>query len=113
MIMASQPFTEVQIWGETNSAEQRMTPEQARMWERAKIVPEKWSAPTYGAAQQGSWAVAVMGQAAVWYDDIEDGFVVTECARFGTISGRATGETSLEGAIQELINRLSSDSARG
>ena len=106
--MASQLFTEVQIWGEINAAVHRMTPEQARMWERAKIAPERWSAPTYGAAQTGFWAMAVMGQTVVWYDDIENGFVVTECVHFGTIGGNSSGETSLEGAMQELINRLSS-----
>jgi len=78
------------------------------MWERTQILPEKWIAPTYGTAPKGFWVVAVIGQAAVWYDDIEDGFVVTECVRFGTIGGNPSGETSLEGAIQELINRLGS-----
>jgi hypothetical protein len=106
--MASQPFTEVQIWDEINAAAQRMSPEQARMWECAKIIPEKWSEPRYGAAQKGFWAVAVMGRTVVWYDDIEDGFVVSECAHFGTIAGYTSGDTGLEGAMQKLINRLSS-----
>jgi hypothetical protein len=106
--MASQPFTEVQIWDEINSAVQRMSPEQARLWECAKIVPAKWNEPRYGAAQKGFWAVAVMGQTVVWYDDIEDGFVVTECVHFGTIAGDSSGDTSLEGAMQELVNRLGS-----
>jgi hypothetical protein len=49
-----------------------------------------------------------MGQTVVWYDDIEDGFVVTECVHFGTIAGDSSGDTSLEGAMQELVNRLGS-----
>ncbi len=106
--MASQSFTEVQIWDEINSAVQRMSPEQARIWECAKIMPAKWNKPRYGAAQREFWAVAVMGQTVVWYDDIEDGFVVTECIRFGTIAGESSGDMSLEGATQVLINRLSS-----
>ena len=106
--MTSQPFTEAQIWDEINSAVQRMTPEQGRMWALAKVIPEKWSAPHYAAGRQSFWAVAVMGQTVVWYDDIEDGFVVTECLQFGVIAGSSSGDTSLEGAVQELINRLSS-----
>ena len=52
--MALQPFTEVQIWDEINSAVQRMSPEHARMWECVKIIPAKWNEPRYGAARNGS-----------------------------------------------------------
>jgi hypothetical protein len=106
--MSSQPCAETQIWDEINSAVQRMNPEQGRMWESTKVIPEKWNAPNYGAGRQRFWAVAVMGQTVVWYDDIEDGFAVTEYLNFGAIAGSSSGDMSLERAIQELINRLSS-----
>ena len=43
----------------------------------------------------------------VWYDDIEDGFAVTKCIQVGSIAGYSSGDMKLEGAMQELINRLS------
>ena len=105
--MSSQPCTEMQIWDEINSAVQRMSPEQGRMWESAKVIPQQWNAPDYGAGRLRFWAVAVMGQTVVWYDDMEDGFAVTEYLEFGAIAGSSSGDMSLERAIQELINRLS------
>ncbi len=51
-------------------------------------------------------AVAVLGQAAVWYDDIEEGFVLSPYEHYGTIAQSKSRETTLENAIQDLINQL-------
>lgn len=104
--MAPEQMNEGRIWDEINAAAARMNPEQERMWECIRIMPERWAEPKYGSEGPGSWVVALMGQTVIWYDHIEEGFTFSDFVSYGTINKYASGDLSLEGAIQWLINRL-------
>ena len=97
-----QPISEAGIWEKINSGVAVMNPQQERMWDCAKILPAKWG----GAAREGVWAVAVLGQTVAWYDDIEEGFVLSPYDHHGTIGQSKSRETALADVIQDLINRL-------
>ena len=101
-----QPISEARIWEEINSGVAVMNPQQERMWDCVKILPTKWGEPWCGAARDGVWAVAVLGQTVVWYDDIEEGFVLSPYEHYGTVAQSKSREMALDEAIQDLINRL-------
>ncbi len=101
-----QPIGEARIWEKINSGVAVMNPQQERMWDCVKILPTKWVEPWGGAARDGVWAVAVLGQTVVWYDDIEEGFVFSPYEHCGTIAQSKSLEMALGEAIQDLINRL-------
>jgi hypothetical protein len=104
--MDRQPISEARIWEKIQSGVALMNPLQDRMWEGVKILPTKWGMPWGGAARDGVWAVAVLGQTAVWYDDIEEGFVLSPYGHYGTVAQSKSRERALDEAIQDLINRL-------
>ncbi len=83
-----------------------MNPQQQRMWECVKMLPEKWSEPSCGAEGGGFWAVAILGRTVVWYNDIEDGFNCSTYHRYGVIAEYWADQAELEVAVQRLIDRL-------
>ncbi len=103
--MEWQSMTEAQIWDKINSAVTRMSPQQGRLWDCVKIIPAKWES-SYGAGGSSYWAVAVLGQTVVWYDDIENGFRCSAYSRYGSIADRFSIEDDLEVVVQQMLNRL-------
>jgi hypothetical protein len=101
-----QPLSEVQLWDQIIQAEGRMTPAQARLWEAIKIDPQKWAQSPYGNKGGGFWAVALLGQQVVWYNDIEDGFNVSRYENLGNIGEYWCNQDRLEEAVQSLLNLI-------
>ncbi len=104
--MKWRPTTEEEIWDDINEAFDRMDPPQRRMWEAIKIVPEKWQQSPWGEEGGGFWAVAIIGQWVVWYNDIEDGFNLSSYSKYGTINEYWCNQDELEWVIQTIIDRV-------
>jgi hypothetical protein len=51
--------------------------EQREFFARTRITPTKWHLPRWGDEGGGFWAVAVHRNRVLWYNDIEDGFNVS------------------------------------
>ncbi len=68
------PISEVDLWDLVIKAEARVFPQLSRLWQAIKITPQKWNEQSYGQAGGGFWVVALIGENAIWYNDIEDGF---------------------------------------
>jgi hypothetical protein len=100
------PTSEVELWDLINSASDRMTLEQSKIWDIIKIHPQKWSEPNYGDVGGGFWIVAVIGSNVIWFNDIEDGFNQSYYDRFGEIAEYSCNQDQLEQAIQNVINLL-------
>ena len=69
-----EPISEVELWEKINSACDRMTVEQLRIWDVVKVLPRKWAEDSYGNQGGGFWVVAIVGANVIWYIDIEEGF---------------------------------------
>jgi hypothetical protein len=100
------PITVLEIWNLINSACERMTLEQERIWDTIKIMPEKWSEQTYGELGEGFWVVAIIGTNVIWFNDIEDGFNQSCYNKYGEISEYYCNQDRLEHAVQNVINLL-------
>jgi len=99
-----QPITESDIWEKIIQAEKRMNAEQMRLWTVIKIDPQKWQQTPYGTKGNGFWAVAVIGESVVWFNDIEDGFNVSSYKKFGVIEEYWCNQDELEWTVQSLLN---------
>jgi hypothetical protein len=100
-----EPLSEASLWDLINAAEIRMDIPQARLWEIVRIEPTKWSGLIYG-KENGFWAVAVIGNWVVWYNDIEEGFNSSRYDSFGTIGEYWCNQDNLEFAVQQVLNSI-------
>lgn len=100
------PIAEADLWDEMNDAWPRMTVGQQRLWQATRIDPEKWSLTPWGDLGGGFWAVGVLGRQVLWYNDIEDGFNISNWRRYGQIEGYWCDQDELEWAIQKLLSEV-------
>jgi hypothetical protein len=100
-----EPITEAEIWDKINESYGRMSPEQQRLWEMIKVVPEKWSQHPYGDLGNGFWVVAIMGNTVIWFNDIEDGFNRSTFGEYNEIQEYRCNQDELEWVIQGLLNQ--------
>ena len=104
--MAWKAMTESELGDEINAAWDRMSAEQKRLWASIRIEPTKWVQHPYGDQGGGFWAVAILGQTVVWYNDIEDGFNRSRYARWGEIGEYSCDQNQLEWAVQCLLDEI-------
>ncbi len=105
-IMEWQPITEAEIWSEINSAWERMSLPQRRLWEVIRIVPEKWKQNPWGNEGKGFWVVGLIGNSIIWYNDIEEGFNKSTFTKYGEINEYWCNQDELEWTIQHIINEI-------
>jgi len=98
------PITEVDLWDLINNSWDRMSLEQRKYWEILKVNPEKWEEQQYGAVGGGFWVVAIFGNLVLWYNDIEDGFNLSQYKNYGKINEYWCNQDELEEAMQNIIN---------
>lgn len=99
-------ISEVELWDELNTAEDRMTLSQRRFWEAIRIIPEKWRQSPWGDKGDGFWVVAIIGRNVVWYNDIEEGFNRSVYRAYGEIEEYWCNQDELEVSIQRLIDMV-------
>ena len=61
------------------------TADDRALFARTAIAPAKWQLSPWGDLGGGFWAVAVMEDRVLWYNDIEDGFNVSRFTTAGVI----------------------------
>ena len=88
----------------------RMTVPQKRLWESIAIDPVQWIFRPHSAPHSIAWVVAVVGIHAIWYDDyydeMDDGFKVSEHIRFSEIRWGKSGDGSLVAALQFILHQV-------
>ncbi|HLN24633.1 MAG TPA: hypothetical protein VK558_11680 [Patescibacteria group bacterium] len=102
--MNCKPITEVDIWDMLNTASSQMTSAQERLWEAIRILPVKWQQHPYGDRSGGFWVLGIIGRRAIWYNDIEGGFNISQYSRYGIIDEYLCNQDKLEWAIQRIMN---------
>ncbi len=81
-----------------------MSPEIARLWEVIRVSPQKWTQDPWGREGGGFWVVAVLGNLAVWYNDIEDGFNYSTHRDFKEIEDYWCNQDELEHTLYALLH---------
>ena len=59
--------------------------EQRSFFARTRFAPSKWRQSPRGDMGGGFWAVATMGDRVLWFNDIEEGFNVSQFSVWGKI----------------------------
>jgi len=80
-----QPITLNELHIEIRKTEHELKGGPLRLWEHIKIAPEKWKEKYYGTEGGGFWVVALLGKQVVWYNDIEEGFNISNYTNYGEI----------------------------
>ena len=101
--MGWQPIREDQLREELERARARMTTDQQRFWDAIRIVPEKWQQNPWGNLGGGFWAVALIGQTVVWFNDVEEGFNTSRYTRYGFIDEYWCNQDELEWTVRNLL----------
>ena len=79
-----------------------MEPDVRTFWELVKVSPVKWSGGEYGAGGGGFWVVAVLGDRAIWYNDIEEGFNVSHFDWPGVLKELNCNQSQLDWEVRWL-----------
>ncbi|WP_421780833.1 hypothetical protein [Kiloniella litopenaei] len=101
-----QPTSEAKIWDLINSAEEKLSSKEARLWETIKIIPQKWQEKSYGQAGGGFWVVAIYGTSILWYNDIEHGFNISQYKTYGTIEEYYCEQAKLEDVVLQITYNI-------
>ncbi|MBE0484375.1 MAG: hypothetical protein IBX52_12845 [Bacterioplanes sp.] len=101
-----EPISEARLWDDINGAFERMSPEQRKIWDIIKILPEKWQQDPWGNEGNGFWVVGIIGKSIIWFNDIEDGYNQSTYTKYGTINDYWCNQDELEWAVQNVINIL-------
>lgn len=73
-------------------------------WQLIKIEPIKWNEKIYGKEGNGFWVVAICGQKVLWYNDIEDGFNISDYVVIGQIEGYYCNQDELSHSVARLFD---------
>jgi len=101
-----EPISEAALWDKIIDAEGRMNPQLFRLWEAIRITPEKWNETSYGALGGGFWVVAIIGNRAIWFNDIEDGFNCSSYIVLGKLAEYWCNQDELEHAVQNILTLI-------
>jgi len=98
-----EPISEAALRKRISQAEARMTAAQQRLWNCIRIRPQKWQQHPYGNQGNGFWAVGLIGQTVIWYNDIEDGFNRSRFTAYGTIDDYWCNQDELDITVQYVL----------
>ena len=68
-------------------------------WQLIKTRPSKWNEIGFGDEGGGFWVVAICGNRVIWYNDIEEGFNISNYKIFGEIDGYYCNQDKLNWAV--------------
>jgi hypothetical protein len=102
------PITIEEIYDMILSTEKEVNGELLNFWELIKIYPEKWNEETYGKEGSGFWVVGLIGRRVIYFNDIEEGFNISDYKTYGTIDDYFCNQDKLAWAIQTLFDIIKS-----
>lgn len=101
-----EPIAESALRARMAQGQARMSMAQLRLWEAIRIEPQKWQQQPYGDSGGGFWAVGLIGQTVIWYNDLEDGFNRSRYLNHGTTEDYWCNQDELELTVQYLMDAL-------
>lgn len=79
-----------------------MTDNQLVIWNEITTKPKKWTEEEYGKEGGGFWVIAIDGNEVIWYNDIEEGFNISNFTAEGEIDEYGAELDELQWAINKL-----------
>ena len=75
-------------------------------WQLIRIQPTKWNEDGYGKEGNGFWVVGLIGTKVIYYNDIEEGFNISEYTTYGTIDEYVCNQDELAWTIGRLFELI-------
>jgi hypothetical protein len=75
-----------------------------KFWQLIKIEPEKWQEEEFGEQGGGLWVVGIAGKRVIWYNDIEEGFNLSNYSKYGEIEGYMCEQLELSYIVWQLYH---------
>ena len=86
--------------------EEELSGDHLNFLELIKIYPEKWNEETHGKEGRGFWVVGLIGRKVIYYNDIEEGFNISEYKTYGVIEEYFCHQDALRHAVQRLFDLI-------
>jgi hypothetical protein len=99
-----QPISITELFEQIQKTEVELKGELLNFWELIKIEPKKWVEKKYGNEGGGFWVVGICGTRIIWYNDIEDGFNISEYKKYGQIEEYFCNQDELSWVVNRLFN---------
>jgi hypothetical protein len=80
-----EPIPLKELFNEIQKTENDLNGDLKNFWDLIKIDPVKWKENEYGEMGGGFWVVGIFGHQVIWYNDIEEGFNISDYKIFGEI----------------------------
>ncbi|MEO0854756.1 MAG: hypothetical protein AAFY15_14820, partial [Cyanobacteria bacterium J06648_11] len=101
-----EPIGKADLLKEIDRGYRAMSPPQKRLWKAICIAPRKWHQHPWGDEGGGFWVVAILGETAIWYNDIEEGFNRSRYSEYGTLDDYWCNQDELNEAMQHLFHEI-------
>jgi hypothetical protein len=101
--MTRTPITIEEIYELIVETERDLNGELLNFWELIKVSPEKWDEETFGKEGKGFWVVGIIGRRVIYFNDIEEGFNISDYKTYGTIEGYFCNQDKLIWTIGRLL----------
>lgn len=96
------PITLNELNSEIERTEADLPDEFQSFWKLVKINPVKWVEKEYGDHGGGFWVVAICENKVIYYNDIEDGFNISNYKIIGNIDEYWCNQDELNIAVKKL-----------
>lgn len=100
------PISIEEIYDKIHNLEKDSYGELFNFWQLIKIDPTKWIEKQFGEEGGGFWAVAVCGTKVIWFNDIEDGFNISDYKTYGQIEVYNCNQDELSLAVSRLLDLI-------
>ncbi|MCC6373054.1 MAG: hypothetical protein IT236_18770 [Bacteroidia bacterium] len=97
------PITLDELYNQIQKTETDLHGELWNFWQLLKIDPIKWMEKEFGAVGGGFWVVAICGTKVIWYNDIEEGFNISDYKTYGQIDAYFCNQDELSWAVTKLF----------
>jgi hypothetical protein len=100
------PISKIELLGEIQKTEIELNGELWNFWQMIKIEPEKWQESEFGNEGGGFWVVAICGKKVIWYNDIEEGFNISDYNDYRKIAGYYCNQDELNWSVMRLYDLI-------
>lgn len=100
--MIWEPITYEELSLEISKGEKEMSSENFQFWNEIKFTPIKWAEQEFEDEGAGFWAVAKYKNFVIYYNDIEEGFNISEFENEGKIKQYNAEQDELQFALMKL-----------
>jgi hypothetical protein len=100
------PITIEEVYDLILQTETELNGDLLNFWDLIKIYPEKWNEETYGKQGNGFWVVGLIGRKVIYYNDLEEGFNISDYKTYGTIDGYFCNQDKLASTVGRLFELI-------